>query len=740
MDDLRFVIGVDDRDLIRSQKEQKKFERNILTIESAFRKNQITSSRYTRELNKQASSLAKLGGTYKQANSEVRKYAASVRKLTDDKLRMAQATNMAGKSTNRFGMYAQQVGYQVGDFFVQVQSGTSALVAFGQQGTQLAGLLPGVAGAVIGISLAVGTMLARSFMEASGEAATLEEAIEKASDALSDYNDAIDEIVSSPVNGKLSETARHFIEIEKAASAIAKIELFKGLEQAADKMEITAGFFEKRYDMFMSLIDNPDKFLRVGKYKDQEPKTPEELSRNLDVESLGLSKDLTVEIYDGLLEGYQKALKSKNAKEAVSILKELYTLAGRDNTYSTKAGDDFLASIKEQSAALKTLIPELNIGSSVAGGRGQDPKRFTDRYSASNKLESGLSKVRQKETDAENKASEQRKKNVLEHIALFRKVQAEKIEAIKQEQYAGYQGRRGAKGPTKGQVAEMGMGPQDTGLEARLIAEAKLNDLRDKSLDKMSLQTQEQLVIQGLKDRELLVAQQFNETYKLQLKLSGLQLKDTDAQYIREMELLATKQQSVLVAYDQAEAQDKLNKKLEEQDQLRNSIEASMEQGFMSMVDGTASVKDAFKAMAADIIKELYRVLVVKKMVAAISDGLPFADGGVISNGSQVQAYANGGVVGGPTTFAMSGGKTGLMGEAGPEAIMPLKRGANGKLGVQMEGGGATTVVQNFNFSANGDDSVKRIIAQAAPKIAQMTKSEIMNDRRRGGAMKATFG
>ena len=57
-----------------------------------------------------------------------------------------------------------------------------------------------------------------------------------------------------------------------------------------------------------------------------------------------------------------------------------------------------------------------------------------------------------------------------------------------------------------------------------------------------------------------------------------------------------------------------------------------------------------------------------------------------------------------------------------------------------MEGGATTTVVQNFNFSANGDDSVKRIIAQAAPKIAQMTKSEIMNDRRRGGAMKATFG
>ena len=82
------------------------------------------------------------------------------------------------------------------------------------------------------------------------------------------------------------------------------------------------------------------------------------------------------------------------------------------------------------------------------------------------------------------------------------------------------------------------------------------------------------------------------------------------------------------------------------------------------------------------------------------------------------------------------------MGEAGPEAIMPLKRGANGKLGVQAEGGSQGNVVvnQSFNFAANGDESVKRIIAQAAPSIANMTKKSIIDDRRRGGQMKTTFG
>ncbi len=75
---------------------------------------------------------------------------------------------------------------------------------------------------------------------------------------------------------------------------------------------------------------------------------------------------------------------------------------------------------------------------------------------------------------------------------------------------------------------------------------------------------------------------------------------------------------------------------------------------------------------------------------------LPFADGGSFSQG-RVMPFANGGVVSSPTMFPMRGG-TGLMGEAGPEAIMPLARGADGKLGVRTQGGGrAVNVVMNIN-------------------------------------------
>jgi hypothetical protein len=201
------------------------------------------------------------------------------------------------------------------------------------------------------------------------------------------------------------------------------------------------------------------------------------------------------------------------------------------------------------------------------------------------------------------------------------------------------------------------------------------------------------------------------------------------------------------------EQQKVLDKAKEQQKEIGDLISSSMEDAFMSIVDGTKSVKDAFKSMAASVISELYRILVIKKIVGGITGFLGFADGGVFSGGSVVPSakgnafyggnvvpFANGGVVSSPMTFPMTGGKTGLMGEAGPEAIMPLKRGKGGKLGVVAENNGNVVIHQNFNFSANGDESVKKIIAQAAPQIAQMTKTSIINDRRRGGSTLAAFG
>jgi lambda family phage tail tape measure protein len=190
-------------------------------------------------------------------------------------------------------------------------------------------------------------------------------------------------------------------------------------------------------------------------------------------------------------------------------------------------------------------------------------------------------------------------------------------------------------------------------------------------------------------------------------------------------------------------------------EQVANKASSAMEDAFMSIVDGSATAADAFRNMAREILAEAFKMLVVRPIMNSLFGG--GGGGGILSalaggvgvkaqeygnafHAGRVIPFANGGVVSSPTMFPMRG-NTGLMGEAGPEAIMPLKRGRDGKLGVQAEGGGGQSIVihQSFNFQANGDESVKRIIAQEAPKIANLTQQQIIDQRKRGGVMKATF-
>lgn len=94
----------------------------------------------------------------------------------------------------------------------------------------------------------------------------------------------------------------------------------------------------------------------------------------------------------------------------------------------------------------------------------------------------------------------------------------------------------------------------------------------------------------------------------------------------------------------------------------------------------------------------------------------PFADGGVLEAG-RVRAFADGGVVSAPTYFPMATG-TGLMGERGAEAILPLARGADGALGVRTQSGGGNTTVQ-VNVSTPDPGAFRRSDAYVSGLIAR---------------------
>jgi phage-related minor tail protein len=108
-----------------------------------------------------------------------------------------------------------------------------------------------------------------------------------------------------------------------------------------------------------------------------------------------------------------------------------------------------------------------------------------------------------------------------------------------------------------------------------------------------------------------------------------------------------------------------------------------------------------------------------------------YANGGAFSRGQEVQAFAYGGVVSSPTNFGMSGGRLGLMGEAGPEAILPLHRGPDGKLGVRMEaanepqGWRPAAVTQNIYLQGRVDSRTPTQIAQASGR--EQSRASVRN-------------
>ncbi|MEO6299303.1 MAG: phage tail tape measure protein [Paracoccaceae bacterium] len=140
---------------------------------------------------------------------------------------------------------------------------------------------------------------------------------------------------------------------------------------------------------------------------------------------------------------------------------------------------------------------------------------------------------------------------------------------------------------------------------------------------------------------------------------------------------------------------------------LTSGFSGGLRRAFDGVVFDGMKLTDALKGVASSMSQTVFNVamkpvqnavggFLANGLNALLGKGMPFANGGAFSRG-RVMPFAKGGVVSSPTSFGMRGG-TGLMGEAGPEAIMPLTRGADGKLGVQAAGGArAVTVVMNIS-------------------------------------------
>lgn len=187
-----------------------------------------------------------------------------------------------------------------------------------------------------------------------------------------------------------------------------------------------------------------------------------------------------------------------------------------------------------------------------------------------------------------------------------------------------------------------------------------------------------------------------------------------------------------------ADAASNMNRTLAEAQARATSaadmIGQKMEDAFTSMVEGTASAKDAFKSMTSSIIAELYRIFVVKRITGFITNAISNAFGvPAAAMAPAAVSYEGGGYTGrGPR----SGGVDGRGGF--PAIVHPNETIIDhNKAGSAM--GGSVVVQQTINVTTGVQQTVRAEIRQLMPQIAETAKAAVVDAKRRGGGYGRAF-
>lgn len=545
-------------------------------------------------------------------------------------MRTNAATARSMKGQNQFGLVAQQTGYQVGDFIVQVQSGTNAFVAFGQQATQLAGLLyliPGAAGAIAGtitsILIPTITAILGYFSRTGEEARTFADIITDISDDVSAFQDiktSIEESLVIPMNNATAALR----EYQLARKQVKEEETVSGVRSALG--DILAPSLAAQRDLEARVATRAIRYGPAEERQQLESRLNlfKLINETLIEATIGPADQLGTRLVEAVNSLRQMNLLTDEMSESLDVLLADTGLLVQAQESQVQAQEAALALAEAQEQAMAKLL-EARI----------QERQEQDRLSAA--AREALGRYENMRT-------------VSYQLAENTRVAAENW--LKMRQFEGTAagqalGRYGGRGTSSG--------------------------------------------------RGILVA----NPVEIEKENRGVERRIKLVQELTE-----------------AERQRK---------QVIESIESSLESGLMSLIDGTKSVKDAFKLMARDIIAELYRVFVVQRIVGAVSGAATLATSGLgffRSSGGSVMP-----------------GQSYIVGEKGPEIIRPRHSGTVVPAHLSGTGGQASMTVNN-NITVTGSDAanVRMEVAKMIPQITEATKAAVIDARRRGGQMKAAFG
>ena len=624
--------------------------------------------------------------------------------------RFAKHVNQTSTGMNKFGLIAQQTGYQVSDFIVQVQSGTNPLVAFSQQATQLSGLLYelpprfmaakiGIMGFSVGMSAIVAgitigipllAMLAMNFFS-SGEKA------DKAAKGVDRYKQALDglksatEAVQTDINKVTFGIEDTEIANARQAMRDAQAELQK---LQADAMRTTARgvIFDPSGEQKAAIAEAQEGYrnLTIDLNNLLFKQTALNEAQNMLNGGLSVAADIQKNI------AYWTEVQLRLKKEAETI-KSTVTEGVSDPQKNLDIQKEYQrllqAGVKPVEAMAKAQyqVERALIQSSLASGKLNNEqslaakaaivildttyaleKNLRQSAAETKLLEQGISQsvidaLKLQGVDLSNLSAGALSAAAMASnlgISLGLATEIERLSKMSPEEKFIRQGVKTGALPREALNSLDGQ----TGFTTDANAPIEIPGVMTPNPDRPKKDTGGG----GGKGDPL---EELRQQIKLENELLGVS--EAQARVIQALGMDRSKysQAEINAITAEIEAYNQKQEAIERTKEIMDTVKSSMEDAFMSMVDGTKSAKDAFKDMAAMIIKELYRVLVVQQLVGGIASAFGGGGGGSFftapSTGSFGLPFGGPMASGGP----VDANKVYLVGEQGPELVIPKEAG-----------------------------------------------------------------
>ena len=176
---------------------------------------------------------------------------------------------------------------------------------------------------------------------------------------------------------------------------------------------------------------------------------------------------------------------------------------------------------------------------------------------------------------------------------------------------------------------------------------------------------------------------------------------------------------------DRINQQKELNNKTDKYkitlDQVKDTLANQMTSAIEGLIDGTKTLGQSLSGLL-----RTFGSMFLRAGVGRLVDLIPSAKGNVFAQNGIVP-YAKGGYIGRPTMA--------LMGEAGPEAVLPLRRGRGGRLGVETSGGSVGNVTVNVDASGSAVEGDTSQAAQLGKMLGAAVQAELIKQKRPGGLL-----